>query len=53
MWYAKTDCNTVIATGETYAECSDNAFATGIWEANPGTLAPYYITTIPPQGETE
>lgn len=51
-WYAKLDNNTVIATGNSYTQCSNNALATGIWKDkdNPqGSVAPYYITTIAPE----
>jgi hypothetical protein len=46
IWKAKLhDDDRVIATGSGYIECSDNALATGVWDAAPGTSAPYYITS--------
>lgn len=40
------DTGKVVATGRTYLQCSDRALATGIWDQAPGTVAPYYLTTI-------
>lgn len=47
-YYAKLGPGEVIAKGATYRECADAALKTGLWDCAPGTVAPYYITTIPP-----
>jgi hypothetical protein len=42
------DTGRCIASGETYLEASDAALSTGIWKMEPGTCAPYFLTTIKP-----
>lgn len=47
MWKAKLHTtNETIATGDSYLECSENAMKTGLWDFKPGTVSPYYITTM-------
>jgi hypothetical protein len=44
-WYAKTDADTVVASGDTMDACSAAARAVmGEWQGPP----PYYLTTIAP-----
>lgn len=38
----------VVATGETFGECADEVDELKIWDMAPGSVAPYYITTIAP-----
>lgn len=49
-WYAiKQEGGEVVATGSTYREVSDAAFAAMPWGGNPaGEVAPYYLTTLAP-----
>jgi len=49
-WYAiKHDGGDVVATGSSYREVSDAAFAAMPWGGNPaGEVAPYYLTTLAP-----
>ena len=45
-WYAiRRSDSSVIAEGETYAECSDAAANASGWNKAPGTVAPYFMTT--------
>ena len=44
-WYAKTDTDTVIATGSTFDECSAKAAEVMPWEG----VAPFYLSTLPPR----
>lgn len=49
-WYAiKHDDGAVVATGASYREVSDAAFAAMPWGGDPaGEVAPYYLTTLAP-----
>lgn len=49
MWYAKMhERNLVIAEAPTERECRALTEALKIWDMKPGTVAPYYYTSIPP-----
>lgn len=48
IWYAKIDGGKVIASGHSYRECSDAAFAAMPWGGF-GEVAPYILTTVPPK----
>lgn len=49
-WYAiKQEGGEIVATGASYREVSDAAFAAMPWGGNPaGEVAPYYLTTLAP-----
>jgi hypothetical protein len=54
MHYAITHLdNRIIAQGETFKECRDNADKTGLWGKAPGTAAPYFYTTKEDSGKEE
>ena len=42
------DGEKVIAEGTTFKLCQENAEKTKVWDMAPGTVAPYYITTMFP-----
>jgi len=47
LFKAKRRCDdTVIATGLTHTDCMTRVDKLNIWDKAPGTVAPYYITTI-------
>lgn len=49
MYYAKLHLNDkVIAEADSFSDCQKLADATGLWDFAPGSAAPYYFTTIPP-----
>jgi hypothetical protein len=49
MWFAIMHSDDkVIATGNTFRECREEADETKIWDMAPGTCAPYIFTTIVP-----
>lgn len=52
-WYAKTNAETAIADAPTFGELLAKVDALGIWNKAPGSVAPYYLTTIPPHPKKE
>jgi len=48
MWYAIMN-RRVIASGQSYVECSEAAANTGLWDKRPNSVAPYHFTNLAPR----
>jgi hypothetical protein len=53
MWYAIDDEGRVVAHGETFGKCDASALIQSKWKMEPGTRAPYILTTILPRWDKD